>query len=223
VIVNGTSDPRYIAATGDVTFNSSGVTTLTDEKVLTTKIKDLAVTDAKLASPNNSIRRTLLSAYGFLDSTLGNGNYALLSSGGKPVISGAETLAAGVLPPLLWMEPANFAVAGRTLQNNLLCMLVTNGVEPSLSGMAIRPRIWKVAFPEAGIKLKMVLSSPGGGTPTPTFSEPLKNQELHKDESAAATGMPASGLYTLGFELASGPMKENSSAFLSMHWRMWHS
>ena len=60
VIVNGTSDPQYRAVTGDVTFNSSGVSIIGSGKVLegmlgsesvaTAKIKDLAVSAAKLAS-----------------------------------------------------------------------------------------------------------------------------------------------------------------------------
>ena len=49
IVVNGTKDPRYIAATGDVTNNSAGVFTIGAEKVATTMIKNLAVTAAKLA------------------------------------------------------------------------------------------------------------------------------------------------------------------------------
>lgn len=59
VIVNGTSDPVYKAVTGDVAFNSAGVSTigagrvleamLAGEAVATSKIKALAVTAAKLA------------------------------------------------------------------------------------------------------------------------------------------------------------------------------
>lgn len=50
VIVNGTSDPAYKAATGDVTNNSAGVFTIGAEKVATTMMKNLAVTAAKIAA-----------------------------------------------------------------------------------------------------------------------------------------------------------------------------
>lgn len=49
IVVNGTSDPVYKAATGDVTNNSAGVFTIGEEKVATTMVKNLAVTAAKLA------------------------------------------------------------------------------------------------------------------------------------------------------------------------------
>lgn len=50
VIVNGTSDPVYKEATGDVTNNSAGVFSIGGEKVVTGQIKALAVTAAKLAA-----------------------------------------------------------------------------------------------------------------------------------------------------------------------------
>jgi hypothetical protein len=50
VVVNGTSDPIYRSVTGDVTFNSSGMATIGEEKVATEKIKNLAVSAAKIAN-----------------------------------------------------------------------------------------------------------------------------------------------------------------------------
>lgn len=50
VVVSGTSHPAYKAITGDVTFNSSGVTTLGNEKVTSAKIKLLAVEAAQIAN-----------------------------------------------------------------------------------------------------------------------------------------------------------------------------
>lgn len=50
LVVDGTSHPAYKAATGDVTVNSAGVTTIGEEKVLAAKIAALAVEASKLAA-----------------------------------------------------------------------------------------------------------------------------------------------------------------------------
>jgi hypothetical protein len=59
VIVNGTNDPVYKAATGDVTNNSAGVFSIGEEKVATTMVKNLAITAAKLAEEAVSTAKLL--------------------------------------------------------------------------------------------------------------------------------------------------------------------
>lgn len=50
LLVDGTNHPAYKAATGDVTVNSAGVTTIGASKVTAEKIANLAVEAAKIAS-----------------------------------------------------------------------------------------------------------------------------------------------------------------------------
>jgi hypothetical protein len=50
IVVNGTNDPVYKAITGDVTFNSSGVASIGESKVVASKIAALAVEASKLAA-----------------------------------------------------------------------------------------------------------------------------------------------------------------------------
>jgi len=49
IIVNGTNDPVYKSVTGDIGLSTGGVTSIGEEKVATTMVKNLAITAAKLA------------------------------------------------------------------------------------------------------------------------------------------------------------------------------
>lgn len=190
----------------DVQTNDEAIATVVNSEITNENLSGAAgITDANIASPNNSAYRALFTAMG----NLGNGSGALAagtfficgsSSTVSAVISPATLMVSGFTngstighPPCFNLASADHTVAGKTAKLQLRAALLSNATKPAL----------KFTY-----GLYPVTTSGPAGTFVLTLGTVVAGSTVEINEPAASTvtravtagdfTLPADGLYTLG-------------------------
>lgn len=170
----------------------------------TNRIAPGAVTDTELASPNNSAYRNLLHASTLLENSSGGsipaGTYFMEGLGFR-VASGNNTFinipATPVsLPtsiPLIYLDDADYAVAGKTQKVRIRACVSTNATVPAVT---ITVGLYPVTFTGGSNLLVATLGTVVTGS-TASFTSPSASAST----TAVSTDVtvPADGAYTIGF------------------------
>lgn len=191
--------------------------------VETAKIKDGAVTDAKMASPNNAVQKILLSAIGGIASGASGGEGAIfrrwLGYVGEAKLS--ETQVAGSAfsgPALIYLDPADYEVAGKTAQLSIRATVSTNYVKPLMNfQFGLYPLV--IVNEEAANNIRLKLEAIVAGTEVTINTPALKSTTA---ALSADFAVPAKGLYCLGLNL-SATMTTNAAAMCSGQLRLRHT
>jgi hypothetical protein len=113
--------------TAGIVNNAIDATKLADNAVTATKVAAGALADTKLASPNNAVWKTLAQVQGSALAGLIAQRYYVAQGGALQ--DGLST--AGVIVPVIPINPTWYAVAGKTTQLRLLTTVVTNATAPA--------------------------------------------------------------------------------------------
>lgn len=155
VIVNGTSDPVYKAATGDVTNNSAGVFSIGAEKVATAAIQNLAVTAAKIAG--EAVEAAKIKGEAVTEAKIA----ALAVAAGKLAAEAVET---GKIKALAVTEAKIAALAvteGKIADGAVTSRKakITAGVKRATGGLAITAGLAYTDIPGAEVKVTAGVAS----------------------------------------------------------------
>lgn len=200
IVCNASGVPQYVTASGDVTNTAAGVFTigagkvtqskLAAEAVNSSKIEDGTVTDADLASPNNSFYRTLLAASQKIASA-GLNLYLIANTSGAVI--NLENLGSAA-PPYIYFASADYAVAGKTQKLRVRAQVAVNATKPA-SKLTVGLYPFTVAGGASEIKLSLGTVVPGS---TVAFNEPAASTV--SQGSSGDFSIPSDGAYLLGFE-----------------------
>jgi hypothetical protein len=172
------------------------------------EVVKLPLSDANLASPNNSVYRLIFSSKQIANSELAAGTYLLQGSGAAtPIASGANLGAAGELPYFDFAK-ADYEVASKTQKLRLRAQVACNATKPLIK---FTFGLYPVTVAGAGTEF------------IPTFGTVVTSSTVEINEPAASTvtravnsdfTIPADGAYVLGF-VTSAKLTANSNTRLS--------
>lgn len=170
-----------------------------------------SVTDEKLASPNNSFYRVILTgAQGVAEERVA-GTYIVGNQGStNPPVSGGSFIVAGsVTPfPVFYFAKADYEVASKTQKLRLRAQALTNATKPTI----------KFTF-----GLYPVTVAGGGNTLIVTMGTVVTSSTVEINEPAASTvtqavnsdfTIPSDGAYVLGV-VTSAKLTANSAVYLA--------
>lgn len=179
LIGNGTT-PTATTLTGDVTVGATGVMTIGAAKV----------TGAMLAADVVGVYRTILSGGGNFPSDAAAGTYRLdFGSGWAASLSASGgTVEPG--PPMVYLDDADYAIAGRTTKLRLRTQVHTNAT--SVGAMVISTRLFPVTVAGAANTLSYTL-----GTVVSGATAIVTNPPISAITSAVGSDFtfPSDGLY----------------------------
>lgn len=208
----------YKAMSGDVTIDEDGVATigagkvtegkLGSNSVVTGKIKNGAVTDVKMASPNNAAYKTIHEVTTRIFPATTTGVSLLFALDGGYWHSGAA-LTGSQTPPLVPLDPADAEVVGLTQELRLRVACINAGAAQTKNfGVSLR-QVTSTEYKEAHIAItasatelgKVSVESPGANS---------RSQKAGADFS-----IPEAGLYVVAVVL-SGAVTAASEVVLSV-------
>lgn len=175
------------------------------------------ITDANLASPNNSVYRLLLAAGQVLSQDAGAGTYPLTGfgreGGGGGVLSGQNVLigvatTAGLTAPFFYFDDTDYAVSSKTQKLRLRAQIACNATKAAIK---FTFGLYPLTVAGGADELKLSLGTVASGS-TVEINEPAASTV------AAAVGsdftIPADGAYVLGV-VTSATLTNNSAVLLS--------
>jgi hypothetical protein len=197
VVCNSSGVPQYVTASGDVTNDESGVFTIGTGKV----------TNAKLASPNNSTYKMLLSSQESFNLDAAAGTY-ILGTGASTASGGSIT---NLPVPVLSFAKADYEVAGLTQKLRLRVQILANGTKPTIKfTFGLYPIS---AVGGGGDELKMTLGTVVSES-TVAVNEPSSSGATRAVGSDFT--IPGDQSYALGV-VTSGTLTNSSACLLSAH------
>lgn len=178
--------------------------------------EQLFVPDANLASPNNSVYKTVLEARSWMAAAAGtSGTYflgsQLVPANLSPMLSGATyaPTVIAVVPQLIDFDDADYTVGGLTQKLRLRAIVATNATAP---GITFTFGLYPVTVLGAGTDMRYtagtVVASSTLAMATPSASTPTRGTPT------ADFTIPSDGAFALGVA-TSGTLA--SSSFVSMH------
>jgi hypothetical protein len=224
-VVNGNLDANNIAAggVGTTQLASNAVTTakITNDAVTADKIADGAidaaakiasgvVTDAKLASPNNSVYRTILTADAVAGADRGAGTYLLKSYSFGLLLSGEDVNLPSSVPPLIYFDDADYTVSGLTQKLRLRAQIRPNATAPGTITYTVGLHNVTAGAGGADALSYTLASAVSGSTVAfvnPSASTPAQN-------ATSDFTIPADGYYVLGV-VTSAAVANNSAVHIS--------
>lgn len=175
------------------------------------------ITDTQLASPNNSVYRTLLSATSVTGEE-SNGTYIIGSKSGvtnkmislSGSINTKEASSAWIIPPILGFKAANYEVASRTTKLRVFAELLTNETAP---GVTFKIFMWSLVGGGGENVLKLGSGSKVEGSEA-KFTTPAATSSLRAE--SADFSAPSEANYVLVIE-TSGALAAKSVIGVSAH------
>lgn len=159
------------------------------------------VPDTKLASPNNSVYRSLFTNIGSLSNGVAAGTYFVVEP--SEVASGITSPVAEILsgfkanngrfPTLFNLAAADYTVAGKTAKLQLRGAVLVNGTKPT---MKFTIGLYPITVEGAEKELKIVLGTLATGSGV-EVNEPAANTVTRAATSADFV-LPSDGLYAFG-------------------------
>lgn len=186
------------------------------------------VDDDKLASPNNSVWRTIHSSWALVDPDEGTGTYALANRITDPISStdfiiSGTTFANDSTPhrplacPFLYLDDADYTVAGKTTQLRVRGLAFTNGTAPAST---FTFGLYPVTFSGGADSLIATLGTVVTSS-TAAIAAPAANSAVKADSSAFS--VPADGAYALGVVISGASVANNAIPMLAGHLEMRHT
>lgn len=166
------------------------------------------ITDANLASPNNSVYKTIYRAEGFVSA--GNpGGLAYYFLGNTITLfpSGGGTLLQAYVPPVLVMDSADYAVAGKSTVMRIRAAYASNG---TAIGVNVSTALTTYTVGGAGTAMTYTI---GSGTGIVTLTTPAANSTTVGTTSDLS--LPSNGNY-LAYIYLSGSPAANHVGHLSV-------
>lgn len=174
----------------------------------TTKYEDASVTDAKLASPNNSVYKTLLIARSVAAADVAAGTYALGEEGGALSDSTPISLVPAAPFATVYLDDADFTVASKTTKLRVRGIVRTNGTVPAITfTFGLYPVTWSGGADALVATLGTVVASS-----TAAIASPSANSATTAVSSDV--NVPSDGDYCLGV-VTSATLTNNSACLLS--------
>lgn len=174
--------------------------------VETDKLAALAVTDAKIASANNSVYKTLLTAEGSMSSDMVAGTYAFIP--GRSAMLASPVSIATTPIVARYLDDADFTVASLTTKLRVRLTVSTNGTVPALTFTA---GLYPVTFSGAADVLTATLGAVVASS-TAAIASPAANGTTVAVSSDV--NVPADGLYAFGV-VTSATLTNNAAVFLT--------
>lgn len=166
------------------------------------------IVDTKLASPNNSTYKTLLSSQQSLRTDLVAGTYILARAAGEAPLSGASLGATPV--PFVYFDDADYDVAGLTQKLRIFAAVAANATQPTIT---FTFGLYPISFGGGADALTMTLGTVVTGSTAAIASPPASN---YTGKAGSDFAVPADGAYALGV-VTSGTLTNNSACLLSAH------
>jgi hypothetical protein len=173
-------------------------------------IKNGAVTDAKLASANNSVYRLVFSAETAIGADAGAGKYIMAPAGN--VTSGSNLAAANLdrdMPPVFEFDDADYTVSGLTQKLRLRAQVLANATAPAIT---FTFGLYPVTVAGGADVLAFTIGTVVTGS-TVAIASPSASTATRGTPTADFT-VPADGVYSLGV-VTSGTIANNSLVFLA--------
>lgn len=171
-----------------------------------------AITDANLASPNNSAYKFLMQTTNFLLSETGAGTYILGSSGSNknPAASGINLIAPTTppAPSLIGFAKADYEVGSRTQKLRLRAQVAVNATKPTIK---FTVGLYPVTVAGGAAEVKITLGTVVSGS-TLEINEPAASTVASSVGSDFT--IPSDGTYALGV-VTSGTLTASSALLLS--------
>lgn len=180
----------------------------------TQDIQDGAVTDAKLASPNNSVYRTIFGPVGMTHQGLAGLSTTRLcyTTAGAFAQSGANTQNGLAL---FYLDDAEYAVAGKTTELRVRGIAMTNTTDP---GIDVTFGLYEITAAGGGTANNIQYTI--AASPVASSTAVITNADLNGSdrETAVSSGfaVPSDGYYALG-AVGSGAQAANSALSLSVY------
>jgi hypothetical protein len=214
----------------DVQTNDEAITQVVNGELTSENLSGAAgITDANLASPNNSAYRTILQAKSNLNENAGAstnkfmlGSVSGLGPGASGVNGGAmrsgfgmspwgETVGLLSLPPdVIYFAAADYAISSKTSKLRVSGMILPNATAPGINfTFGMYPLTSAGAEKELALTLGTVVPGSTAAVTTPSASTP-------KREVSGDFTIPADGFYALGVVISS-TMAAKSFALASAH------
>jgi hypothetical protein len=181
---------------------------LAGNAVTTTRIADANVTDAKLASPNNLVYRSLFRVMGSMTQAQVAGTYSPGGPTGGVYLSGTNS--SGYLVSFFHITPADYVVAGKTAFYRLKATVGTNTVAPART---VTFGLYPVTFAGTGGNLAVTLGSVVSSS-TAAIASPPASSATTLASSDFTIG--STGPYAFGVVLAGGSIAANSAISFSV-------
>lgn len=164
-----------------------------------------AVTDAKMASPNNSIYKTLLVASTILSADVAAGTYMLSGAGNLPSGGGATAAAF----PMIYFDDADYTVGSLTQKLRLRAQVNTNATAWSsvTATFGLYPATFAGGADDLGITLGTVVSGSTVAIANPSAS--TTNQGNSGDFT-----IPSDGQFCIGV-VTSATLTNNARSLLT--------
>lgn len=163
------------------------------------------ITDANLASPNNSVYKTLFDANSGVNPDKVAGTYLFQNSG---LVTSPYTLSTGAAFVGFYFDDADYTVGGKTTKLRVRGQVLTNGTIPAIT---FTFGLYPVAFSGAADTLTATLGAVVAGT-TAAVASPSANGTANASSSDAT--IPSDGLYILGV-VTSATLTNNAACALN--------
>lgn len=182
--------------------------------IVGSKLAAGSVTDTQLASPNNSFYRTLSEVVGSVGAAgaVANGTYLFKSetAGATPVGTSNN-----VIPLVLGFDPADYVVAGKTLQLSLYSSLFVNA---TAAGATFKVGLYPITTSAgAANQINLDVGAVVAGSEV-TFTTPGAN--TRSQGSSGDFAAPAQGPYAICVNVSGGPTNANHYSLFSTRLRM---
>ena len=182
--------------------------------IVGSKMAAASIADDRLASPNNSVYRTVSEVIGSLgiSGAVGNGSYFFKQDAAGVL---AASTSDGSVPAVMAFDPADYAVAGKTLKLNLFTGYFGNGTAP---GATFKVGLYPVSASGGAANLiNLDLDTVVTGSQV-TFTTPGANGRL--SGTSGDFTAPAAGFYALCVNVSGGPTAANHYSLFSTRLRM---
>lgn len=199
--------------------NDQAIIDVLDGGLDDTNVAAAGFADTSLASPNNSVYRTLLVAGGAAITDLAAGTYFLPATGNLGLSGGAGNIfSAGTATPapLLYFDDADYTVGSKTQKLYLRAQVSTNAT--AWSSVTATFGLYPVTFAGGNDVLTMTLGTVVSGS-TVAIANP--GASATSQGNSGDFTIPSDGQYCLGV-VTSAQLTNNAASLLSAQLRTRH-
>jgi len=190
-VVNGNLDADNLSASANIV----GSQLSSSAGIVSGQLADATVTDTKLASPNNSTRKTILDAGGYLGGAT-TGAWAWIPTSGTSFTISTGFATTATPPPLWQFVTADHAVANKTTNFRVDMQVAVGSTSPST--VVITAGLYAVTISGGSYVFTLVSGSTAGssGLATNTISK-------FSSSTFAASALTTTSMYTFGVAVTS--------------------
>lgn len=190
-------------------------TNLAANAVTTAKITNANVTDAKLASPNNSAYKTLVTAANVMSDGGVAATYAFAPGYGF-VTSATNVAGTDIQIPLLYLDDADYTVGSLSTMLRVRAQCLTNATASTITATVGFHAITACAGSADNFQLTLAAATSGS-----TVAFASQGASTRAQGNSGDFAFPADGYYCLGLVL-SGSMPANSHHMFSAQLQVRH-